>query len=103
MEPDRSGPLIDDLVKGIGGFAAKSVLDLGGGADQYTAAMEQRRARIALLTASRRYCRSARSVTHALGLEAVLHLVIDKLGAEPCTGLPLGDGSDAPHRAASSR
>ena len=60
--------LLDDLSERIGGFAGKSVLDLGGGPGQYTMAMAQRGARVTWHDVSRTYMDMSRHRAEALGL-----------------------------------
>jgi 2-polyprenyl-3-methyl-5-hydroxy-6-metoxy-1,4-benzoquinol methylase len=60
--------LLDDLGTRIGGFAGKSVLDLGGGPGQYTTAMAQRGARVTWHDVSRTYMDMSRGKAEALGL-----------------------------------
>jgi SAM-dependent methyltransferase len=60
--------LLDDLSQRIGGFAGKSVLDLGGGPGQYSAAIAQRGARVTWHDVSRTYLNMSKSRAEALGL-----------------------------------
>jgi 2-polyprenyl-3-methyl-5-hydroxy-6-metoxy-1,4-benzoquinol methylase len=60
--------LLDDLGERTGGFAGKSVLDLGGGPGQYTIAIAQRGARVTWHDVSRTYLDMSRRKAEALGL-----------------------------------
>lgn len=60
--------LLDDLSERIGGFAGKSVLDLGGGPGQYTMALAQRGARVTWHDVSRTYMDMSKHRAEDLGL-----------------------------------
>lgn len=75
--------LLDNLDKWTGGFAGKSVLDLGGGPGQYTVAMAQRGARVTWHDVSRTYMNMSRSRAGALGLADQIRFSIGYLDDAP--------------------
>lgn len=60
--------MLDDLAQRVGGFAGKSVLDLGGGPGQYTVAIAQRGARVTWHDVSRTYLEMSRRQVEVAGL-----------------------------------